>query len=183
MVVFDEDGVEQAGAMVAAAAAVDGVFFESAPAGRCFAGVVNAGGGAFDAADVLARERGDSGQAADEIQQRPFAGEHVAGGAGEFGEATAGGDFIAIGGAGLPFDFGVHFVDEDRRGAQAGDDAGLAGDDRCPALRFGGDEGDGGPIVLAAEVFAHGEPDEVTEVVFEFGGPGLLGESQARGNG
>ena len=86
MVVFDEDGVEQAGAMVAAAAAVDGVFFEPAPAGRCFAGVVNMGRGAFDAADVLARERGDSGQAADEIQKRPLAGEHVAGGACEFGE-------------------------------------------------------------------------------------------------
>ena len=58
----------------------------------------------------------------------------------------------------------------------AGDDAGLASDDGRPALCFGCDEGDRSPIVLAAEVFAHGEPDEVTQVVFEFGGPGELGE-------
>ena len=60
VVVFDEDGVEQAGAMVAATAAVDGVLFESAPARCCFAGVVNVCGGAFNAADILARERSDS---------------------------------------------------------------------------------------------------------------------------
>ncbi len=162
--------------MVVPAAAADGVFFQAAPAGRCFAGVVDARGRAFDAADILARERGDSGQAAEEIQQRPLAGEHVAGGTGELGEAAAGGDFIAIGGSGLPIDRGVHFVDDDGRGAQAGDDAGLAGDDRRPALRFGSDQGDRGPVVLAAEVFAHGEPNELAEVVFDVGVPGELGE-------
>ena len=83
----------------------------------------------------------------------------------------------------LPFDRGLHFVDDDRHGAQAGDDARLAGDDRRPALRIGADEGDGRPIVLAAEVFAHGEPDELPQVVFEGGVPIELVEVWAKALG
>ena len=157
--------------MVVAAAAADGVFFQAAPAGRCFARVVDPRGRAVDAADVLARERGDAGQPAEEIQKRPLAGEHVAGRASEFGDDSAGGDFVAVDRAWPPIDRGLHFVDDDRQGAEAGDDAGLAGDDRRPALSVGGDEGDRRPVVLAVEVFAHGETDELAQVVFERGVP------------
>ena len=167
VVVLDEDGVEQAGAMVVAAAAADGVLFQPPPAGRGFARVVDARAGAFDAADVLARERGDAGEAAEKIQQRPLAGEHVAGRTGELGDDRAGRDFVAIARARAQLDRGLHFVDHNRHRPQAGDDARFAGDDRRPALAVRTNEGDGRPIVLPVEVFAHGEPDELTQIVFD----------------
>ena len=65
VVVFDQNRIEQAGAMVMAAAAADGVFFQSPPAGRCLSCVVNAGLRACDAADILTRKCGDAGKAAE----------------------------------------------------------------------------------------------------------------------
>ena len=65
VVVFDEDGVVETGAVVVSAAAMDGILFQPPPAGSCFAGVINAGRCATNCFDVLARERGDSGKAAE----------------------------------------------------------------------------------------------------------------------
>ncbi len=65
VVVFDEDRVVEAGAVVAAAAAVDGVFFEATPAGGGFAGVVNVGFGPGNGIYILPGERGDAGEAAE----------------------------------------------------------------------------------------------------------------------
>ena len=61
----------------------------------------------------------------------------------------------------------VHFVDHDRHGPQPGDDARLADDDRRPALLVRADEGERRPIVLPVEVLAHGEPDDLPQVVFD----------------
>ena len=96
MVVLDEYRVEEAGAMIAATAAVDGIFLEPSPAGRRLAGVVNVGRGAGDLADVLASECGDAREAAEQIQERPFADEHVASGARELGNDGPGRHFISI---------------------------------------------------------------------------------------
>ena len=60
MVVLDQDRVKEAGAVIVAAAAVDGIFFQPPPAGRRFSRVVNAGFGAGDCVDVLPRQRGDA---------------------------------------------------------------------------------------------------------------------------
>ncbi len=48
MIVLDEDGVEQAVAMVAATAAADGIFLEGAQAWRCLSRVENVRPGARD---------------------------------------------------------------------------------------------------------------------------------------
>ena len=55
VVVLDEDGLEQAGAMVPTAAAADGVFFQPAPAGGGFAGIVDSCLGSGDRIDVFPR--------------------------------------------------------------------------------------------------------------------------------
>ncbi len=171
VVVLNENGVGKAGAMIASPATTDGIFFQASPTGRRLARIVNASLGFFDTADIFACERSDSRETAEKVQQRPLAGEHVVRGTSKVGEASTGDDYIAIGGAWLPIDCGVHFVEEDWHGPQAGQNSGLANDDRRTATRFGVDEGDGRPIVLAAEVFAHGEPNELTEVIFDRGVP------------
>ena len=110
---------------------------------------------------------------------RPLAGKQIAGGAASCATTAAGGDFVAIGGLELQLDRSLHFVDQNghravpRRRRPAGDDG-------CPALRFRADQGDGRPIVLTGEVFAHGEPDELAEVVNERVVPVLLRSRGAR---
>ena len=167
VIVLDEHGVEQSGAMVVAAAAADGVLFEPPPAGSRFSRVVDAGLGAVDRADELAGPRGDAGEMAQQIQHRPLADEQVAGLAGEGGDGGAGRDFVAIGGVELAVDRRVHFVDDDRQRPQAGDHAWLADDDGRAALILGADDGERGPIVEPIEIFADGEADDLAEVVLD----------------
>ena len=78
VVVFDQNGVVEPGAMIVAAAAVDGIFFQPPPAGRGLASVVNSGLRAGDGIDILAGERGDARQAAEQVQDDPLAGQQVA---------------------------------------------------------------------------------------------------------
>ncbi len=60
VVVLDEDGIVKSEAVVLSASAADGVFFEEAPTGDCFAGVVDFGLGVGDGVDELAGEGGDA---------------------------------------------------------------------------------------------------------------------------
>jgi hypothetical protein len=76
----------------------------------------------------------------------------------------------------LQIDLGLHFIDDDRQRAEAGHDAGFAGDYGRPALPIWPDEGDGRPILPAREVFANGKPHKVPQVVFEGFVPGELVE-------
>lgn len=172
VVVFDEDGVEEARAVVMTATAADGVLFEAAPAGRGFASVVNAGSRAGDAADILAGKRGDAGKAVHEVEHWAFAREQVAGTAREAGDSGAGGEVVAVGEEQFDIDIGLHFIDDDGQRGQAGYDAGFAGGHRCPALGVGADEGDGGPVLLARKVLANGEARKLAQVVVERGVPG-----------
>ena len=142
VVVFDEDRVEQAGAMVVAAAAADGVLFQSPPAGRCFARVVDPCARACDAADVFARERGDAGKSAEQVQHRPLAREQVAGRTGKFGDGPCRPQLRRHRqlGAAVRSSACISSM-KIGQGAQAGNDARLASDDRRPALACRGQRG------------------------------------------
>ena len=78
MIVLDQHGFAQSAAVVPAAAAAHGVFFQPPPAGRGLAGVEDAGFRVGHQIDVLPRQRGDAREASQQIQQRPFGGEQTA---------------------------------------------------------------------------------------------------------
>ena len=78
VVVLDQDRVVEAEAVVEAAAAAHGVFLQRAQARRGLARAADARVGACGAAHVIGRQRGDAGQAADEIQRGALADEHGA---------------------------------------------------------------------------------------------------------
>ena len=90
VVVFDEDPIVQPHAMVDSAPAAHGVFLESPPPGRGFAGVQDAGAGALQKADVAGGGRGDAGEALHEIQGHPFCREQGPRGADDFEQGGAG---------------------------------------------------------------------------------------------
>ena len=162
--------------MIHAAAASDGILFESPPAGRGFAGVVDPRFGTRRLVDELARERGDPGEVAEEIQDRPFANEQVPCRSGNFGDNVSGRNLVAIGRHRLDVDRRVHFVDHDRQCPQPGDDAWPTNNNRRPALLVRGDHGERRPIMKAIEILAHGEADDLAEVVLDGAVPIVLGE-------
>ena len=78
MVVFDEQAVIQAHAVVMPPTGEDGVFVEEAQTGHGFAGVEDLSGGALDAADKFLREGGDAAHALEKIQDHALGGEERA---------------------------------------------------------------------------------------------------------
>ena len=84
VIVLDEHHIEQAEAMVVSAAARDGVFLETPPAGRGFARVQNLRVSSFDGLDELRGQRGDAGKPLDEIQRDALGAQNGAGRAGNF---------------------------------------------------------------------------------------------------
>ena len=72
-------GVEEAEAVVDAAAHGDGVFVQGTEAGDGLAGVEDAGAGSGDRVDECAGERGDAAEALEEVEGGAFAGEGQAG--------------------------------------------------------------------------------------------------------
>ena len=160
VVVFDEDVFAEGRAVVHAAAAAHGVFFERAPAGRGLAGVDDAGGGAGDGVGVAARLRGDAGEALDEIEGGALGGEERRGGAGNGENLGAVFDAVAVGGG----EFRL------QRGIDAGEDGGGDVDAAEREVLAGLDEGAGevarredraaGDIAKPG-VFVEGEVDQV----------------------
>ena len=96
VVVLDQHGLVEPAAMVPAAAATHGVFFQPPPAGRGLAGVVDAGVGVGHQIDVLAGQRGDARQTPEQVQQNPFGGEQSARGAFDRADAKALLDRLAV---------------------------------------------------------------------------------------
>ena len=75
VVVLDQDRVVEAEPVVRAAAAADRVLLERAQARRRLARVEDLGAGPVDGVDEAAGERRDAGEASEQIQRRPLAGE------------------------------------------------------------------------------------------------------------
>jgi hypothetical protein len=74
MVVLDQRHVVKPEAMIAPAAAGDGIFLEAAPTGRRLARVENLRAAAFDGLNELRRQRGHAGKALNKIERDAFGG-------------------------------------------------------------------------------------------------------------
>ena len=96
VVVLDEHHVEQAQAMVVAAAAGDGVFLKPPPAGRGFARVENLRRRAFDGIDKLRGQGGHAGKPLDKIQRHALGAQNRARRAGNFQQSVAAVDVLAV---------------------------------------------------------------------------------------
>src|SRR5690606_16866171 len=96
VVVLDEDGVEQADAMVHAASCAHGIFLERAEPGRGFARVDDCGAGAGDGIDIATCQRGDAAQTTDEIECDALRRQQRAGAAADTGDPGAFLDPITI---------------------------------------------------------------------------------------
>ena len=120
MVVLDEDPVVEAEAVVRATAAANGVLLERAQPGRRLPGVEDRRAGAFDRVDEAASERGDSGEAAEEVERRALAGEDCTRGAcdpRDHGRASS--ETVALGSERLELDLRIERPEDGRRGEQA----------------------------------------------------------------
>lgn len=160
VVVFDHDHVVEAHAVVGAAAAGDGVFFQPAPAWGGFACVEDFGGGIFDEVDVGFCGGGDGAESLEEVEGGAFGGEDAGGAAGDLEDGVAGfeGDVVV-------------FFDEDGEGGVEGledgggdvyacGDAWLFGEDASVAGGVFGHEEFGGEVA-GADVFIESGLDEV----------------------
>ena len=96
MIVLDENHVEQAEAMIFSAAARDGVFFKTPPAGRGFARVENLCVSSLDGVHELRGERGNAGKPLDEIQRDALGAQNGARRAGNPQQIFAGVDALAF---------------------------------------------------------------------------------------
>lgn len=98
MIVFDEHHVEQAEAVINAAAASDGIFFQSTQAGSGFARVKNLRVGALDGIHELRSQGGDAGEALNEIEGDAFGAQDGTRIAGNAQQVLAGFGVVAIAG-------------------------------------------------------------------------------------
>ncbi len=146
--------------MVHAAAAADGVLFQSAQARRGLARVGDAGVGPPHGRDIGRGEGGDARQSAHEIQRNPFGGQYGAGAALGPGEHGAGGDMVSIVYGGLEADVGIDQRKRQAGAVQAGHHAGLARGElhAQPGLRV--HTGRAGHIAGVAEVLGQGGADD-----------------------
>ena len=70
MVVFEENHIKQADAVIGAAANLHRLFFQHAHTGRGFAGVEHAGAGAFESFHVALRHGGDTAHALHDVEHQ-----------------------------------------------------------------------------------------------------------------
>src|SRR5262245_35646047 len=162
--------------MVVAAAAVNGVFFQPPPAGRGLAGVIDARFCTGDGLDVLPRERGDSREAAEQIQYEALARQKVASGSGDRGDDRSGGNGSAVLSQQMAPGFDFHLIEYNADSRQAGDDARFSGDDVGGGGYFFRNERNRRPILAAVELFENREADNAAKVLLNLARPGELGE-------
>ena len=161
VVVFDQDRVIEAEAVVEAAAAQDGIFLEGAEAGRRFAGADDAGFGVGDGCDIARCQRGDAGKATEEIQRDALGGEEGAGGAFNGRKDRAGGDGCTIRDAGFKTQGWIEQAEGGFREIKPRDNARLARGNDGAGLFHRGNGGVGGDVAGAAEIFEEGGADGV----------------------
>ncbi len=160
VVVLDEDSVGEIEPVVVAAATADSVFIERAEAGDGLARVEHLGFGAGDGFDEVGCERGDAGHALEQVEGDALGGEKSCGVGADDGDGLAFFDADAIEDFGVVDDFEAangrvagFFREraedfEDRRdGTEAGDDAGLFGENGAGGAEFAVDGECGGDVV------------------------------------
>ena len=157
VIVLDENAGGEIDAVIGAAAAEHRVFLEGAHAGDGLARVENASAGALDRISVSTRERGDTAEMLQQVEDHSFAteqdarivandGEHLAGmGAHAVEDFGVADDFKSGLRLGTPVEPGVNFK-EARDGAEAGDDEIFTRDDGAVGAQAGIDGEAGGGV-------------------------------------
>ncbi len=173
VVVLEHDAVEEAEAVIPAATAGDGVFFQHAPAGGGLARIEKAGAGLAEGGGVAAGLRGDAGEALEEVEGDAFGGEEDAGIAGEGGEDGAFFEERTVFGTELSGGAAAVDREDEREEREAAGDERLAGDEvggalaRCRLETVGrAVAGSARPVTEAeaGEVFVAGVLDEFARV-------------------
>ncbi len=149
MIVFDEDGIEQAGAMIGSTTASDGKLLKTAPPRRRFPRVEDADIRTTDTCNKLGCVRGDATQSSHEIENRPFGGQYVSRVSSDSYELGATDDGITIFGECLGFDRQLHRRGNDINHMLAAKNAILAGDNGGLRFLSRGHQCHGCPVLFA----------------------------------
>jgi hypothetical protein len=151
VVFLDEHGVEQADAMVVAAAGAHGIFLREAQAGQGLARIEDLRARAAHGVDVRRGDRRRRRQRLQEIERGAFGTDQRACVAFDAAQQRAGGDAFAVGN--VPFDARVRIEREETRvdPVAPADHRRVARDDACLRV-FAGRQQVGGDVA-AAEVF------------------------------
>ncbi len=140
MVLLDEVGVEEADAVVLAAAASDGVLLGTAQAGNGLAGVEQAAAGLFQLGHITGGEGGDAGEGLHKVEGIALAGQQQAGRTMEAEQLLIGGEALAILHQPLHLHLAAELGKDFIHPGLAAEDAGLAGDDPGAGEAIGGDQ-------------------------------------------
>ena len=159
VVVLDQDGGVEPGAMVGAAAAAHGVLLEDAQRRRGLAGIED-GDAARGRVDEARGQRGDARQPLQEVQRDPLGGEQGPGPSGHFGHRLAGFAARAVAPAHGEHRVGVELPECRLGDPDAGDDQRRLGDDDAARLHRRVDRRRAGDVA-AADVLGEGAGDQV----------------------
>ena len=168
MVVLDQHGVEQARAVIAAAATAHGVFFQTSPARSGLARVVDL------------RSRGPAtcrtycrvSVATPESRPTRFSSNRSAVSRSRAGPArvpTGGGRLhrVTVLDVRRPLGGNLHFVQSQCDGSQPADHAALTCHDDRPALRLGLDQRHRRDVHPPIQILAHGQPHQLPTIVLQ----------------
>ena len=158
VVVLGQHAVEEAEAVVGAAAGADGEAFEFAESGGGFAGVEDEGFGAVHRVNKAAGEGGDAAEALEEVERGAFGRKEGAGRTVGGEDEGAGGELVAVVFLEGDFDGGIDLAEDLRGGGGAGEGGGFLGDEADGGTMLRGDKALGGDVA-GAEVFSEGSPD------------------------
>ena len=172
VVLLDQHGVVEAAPVVGAAAGAHRLLLEVAQAGRGLAGVEDPRARALHRLDEARRERGDPGEAAEEVERHPLAREDRRRRAAQLGERTR----LApapVGGERLERERGVHAREDGLGDGQPGRHARRPLLDRGPRGSALGDHRGGGQVA-GPEVLLERQGDHVQHGAGGYGKPPRL---------
>lgn len=158
VVVFDEDAIEEAHAMVGSAACSDSILGETSPTGQRLASVEDRRGCAFYRLDELVCEAGDAAQVPDEVKSRPLADEDSCQWSSSAGDDLSRLNQSSVGNFRHPADEWIDFIEDEFADRQPGNDSGLASNDqhfRSVGLadqRVAGQVADSGEVFLECQI-------------------------------
>ena len=159
VVVFEQNHVEEADAVVGAAADFDGFFFEHTHAGCGFAGIEHTCVCAFESFDIGGRHRGNAAHALHHVEHKTLGLQQASDFAGDNHGHVAGFHVCAVVNESFHFEGGVKAVEDFVSNSHAGQDAFFFDEQFRLAHGIFGDAAERG-VVAVADVFREGKVDE-----------------------
>ena len=160
VVVLDQHRVVQAEAVIGAAAQPHRLLFEDAQAGGRLAGADDFRLVTGDRIDQRPRRGRNPGQAADQVQRGPLAGEHGARVARDAGDRLTALDAGAVPAQPLDAQARIEQLEGEQPGFETGEHAGLTRRDHRVDARVGGHDRIAGDVAGAAEIFEQRGADD-----------------------